>query len=54
MKGEIHIQTHRLKGGIYEIHHSDGLTYHDTHNKFHKHWFSHSKVNRGEGQESDT
>jgi hypothetical protein len=32
-------------GGIYEVRRSD-----DLHTKFHKDWFSHSKVDRGETQ----
>jgi hypothetical protein len=39
MLGRIHIQTHRLMEGIYEI-------CHDIHTKFHKDWFRHSKVDR--------
>jgi hypothetical protein len=35
-------------GGIYEVHHGDGLRGHDIHTKFDKDWFKHSKVNRGE------
>jgi hypothetical protein len=31
-------------GGIYEIRHSEELRCHDTHTKFHKDWFRHSKV----------
>jgi hypothetical protein len=29
--GRIHIQTHRLMGGIYEVRHCEGLGYHDIH-----------------------
>jgi hypothetical protein len=43
----IHIQIHRLMGGIYEVRRSDGLRCHDTHTKFHKDWFRHSNVNGG-------
>jgi hypothetical protein len=35
----IHIQTHRLMGGIYEVRRSDVLSSHDIHTKFHKDWF---------------
>jgi hypothetical protein len=44
----IHIQTHRLMGGIYEVCHWDGLRCHDIHMNFHQDWFSHSKVDRGD------
>jgi hypothetical protein len=43
-KAWIHIETHRLLGGIYEVRRLDGLRCHDIHTKFHKDWFSHSKV----------
>jgi hypothetical protein len=46
----LHIQTHRLMGAIYEVHHSDGLRCHDIHTKSHKDWFRHSKVNRQDSQ----
>jgi hypothetical protein len=44
----LHIQTHRLMGGIYEVRHWHGLTCHDIHIKFHKDWFMHWKVIRGD------
>jgi hypothetical protein len=43
----IHIQTHRLMGGIYEIFCWDGLRCHDIHTNFHKDWFRHSKADSG-------
>jgi hypothetical protein len=33
-----------LRGEIYELRSSNGLRCHDTHAKFNKDWFSHSKV----------
>jgi hypothetical protein len=44
---EMHVQTHSLIGGFYEVRHSDGLRWHDIHTKFHKYWFRHSKDNGG-------
>jgi hypothetical protein len=44
----IHIQTHRLMGDIYEVRRWDGLRCHDIHIKFHKDWFMHAKLNRGD------
>jgi hypothetical protein len=35
-------------GGIYDVRRSDGLSCHDKHTKFHKDWFRHSKVQRGD------
>jgi hypothetical protein len=46
-KGRIHIQTHRLMGGIYEEHRWDWFRCHYMHTKFHKDWFKYSKVNGG-------
>jgi hypothetical protein len=40
-------------GGIYEVCHLDGLRCHDTHTRFNKDWFRHSKVD-GEGGFIDT
>jgi hypothetical protein len=40
----IHIKTHRLIGGIYEVRHWDGLRCHDIHTKFHKDWLRHSMM----------
>jgi hypothetical protein len=45
--GGIHIQTHRLVGGIYDVCRWDGLRCHDIHTKFHKYCFSYSKVDGG-------
>jgi hypothetical protein len=47
---EVHIYTHRLTGGIYEVRRSDDLTCRDIHTKFYKDWFSHSKVDKGDTQ----
>jgi hypothetical protein len=44
---EVHIQTHRLIGGVYEVLRSNALSCYDTHTKFHKEWFRHSKVKKG-------
>jgi hypothetical protein len=44
----IHIYTHILMGGIYEVRRWDGLRCHDIHTKFHKDWLSHSKVHRAD------
>jgi hypothetical protein len=41
---------HRLMGEIYEVCCWDGLRCHDIHTKFHKDWFSHSEVDRGDSQ----
>jgi hypothetical protein len=38
------------EGGIYEVRRWDGLRCHGIHTKFHKDWFRHSKVNRGDSQ----
>jgi hypothetical protein len=46
--GGIHIQTHRLMEGIYELRRWDGLRCLDIHTKFHKDLFSHSKFNSGD------
>jgi hypothetical protein len=46
---EIHIMTHGLMGGIYEVRRSDGHRYHDILVKFHKDWFSHPRVDRRRG-----
>jgi hypothetical protein len=35
-----------LMGGNYKLSRCDGLRCLDTHTKFHKDWFSHSKTNR--------
>jgi hypothetical protein len=35
-------QTHRLMGGIYELHFRDALVCHDIHTKFHRKLFSQS------------
>jgi hypothetical protein len=37
--------TQRLMGGFYEVCYGDGLRCHNTHTKFHKYWFMHSRVN---------
>jgi hypothetical protein len=50
MTGGIHIQIYRLMGGICEVCSWDGLRCHDVHTKFHKDWFRHSKVIRGDSQ----
>jgi hypothetical protein len=42
----IHVQTHRLMGGVYEVRHWDGLKCYNIHTKFYKYWFSHLKVNK--------
>jgi hypothetical protein len=41
----LHSFIHSIMWGIYEVHCWDGLRYHDIHTKFHKCWYSHSKVN---------
>jgi hypothetical protein len=46
----IHIETHRLMGGIYEVRRWDGFSCHYIHTKFHNNWFSHSNVNKGDTQ----
>jgi hypothetical protein len=46
------IDTHtdtQTNGGTYEVRCSDGLRGHDIHTKFHKDWFTHSKLNSGGG-----
>jgi hypothetical protein len=43
---DVCIRTHTLMGRIYEVHRWDGLRCHDIRTKFHKDWFSHSKVDR--------
>jgi hypothetical protein len=48
--GGMHIQTHRLTGGIYEVCLWDGLSCHDIDTKFHEDWFRHSNVIRGDTQ----
>jgi hypothetical protein len=45
---EIEIWTQTLMAGIYELHLWDGLRWHDIHTKFHKNWFRHSNVDRGD------
>jgi hypothetical protein len=40
-------------GEIYEVRHSDGLIWHDTHAKFHEDWFRVSKVDWGEDKHKD-
>jgi hypothetical protein len=45
---------HRFMGGIYEVRRWDGLRCHGIYTKFHKYWFRHSKVNRGEGIQRHT
>jgi hypothetical protein len=47
LASNMHIQTHRLMGDIYEVRRSDGLRCHDIHTKFYQDWFSHSKVDKG-------
>jgi hypothetical protein len=42
----IHIQTHRLMGGMYEGRRWEGLSCHDVHIKFQKDWFRHSHIHR--------
>jgi hypothetical protein len=49
-KKRIHIQTHRLMGGIYEVRRWDGLRCHFIHTRFHKDWFRYSIADRGETQ----
>jgi hypothetical protein len=46
MTGGIHIQTHRLVGGIFEVCCWDGLRCRDIHTRFHRNCFMHSEVNR--------
>jgi hypothetical protein len=46
----IHIYTHSLMGGIYEVHRWDELRCHDIYTKFHNDWFRHSNVDRGESR----
>jgi hypothetical protein len=41
---KVHIQTYRSMGGIYEVRRWEGPKCHDIRTKFHKDWFSHSKV----------
>jgi hypothetical protein len=41
--GGIHIQTHRLMEGIYELGRWDGMRCYDIHTKFHRDWFRRSK-----------
>jgi hypothetical protein len=50
----IHIQTHKLMGGIYEVSCWDGLRCNDVHTNFHKDWFSHSKINGGIHRHTDS
>jgi hypothetical protein len=42
LPSNIHIQTHRLMGGIYDVRRWDGLRCHDT--KFHTDWLRLSKI----------
>jgi hypothetical protein len=42
----MHIQTHRLMGGIYEVCHLDGVRWQDIHTRFNNNWFRHSKVDK--------
>jgi hypothetical protein len=46
----IYIQTHTLRGGIYEVRRRDGLGCDDIHTKFHKYWSSQSKFEREDTQ----
>jgi hypothetical protein len=46
----IHIQTYRFMGGIFQSDRWDGLRCRDISTKFHKDWFRHSQVNRGDTQ----
>jgi hypothetical protein len=48
--GDIHIQTHRLLAGIYEVCHWDGLRCPDTYTKFHRDWFRRSKADGADTQ----
>jgi hypothetical protein len=41
----IHIQTHKLMGGISGVRRWDGLRFHGIHSKFHKDCFRHGKCN---------
>jgi hypothetical protein len=43
---KMHIQTHGLIGGIYEVRRSDWFRCHDVRTKFHKNWFRQSTVDR--------
>jgi hypothetical protein len=43
----IHIQRHRLTGGIYGVRRWNGLRCHYIHTKFHRVWFFYSKVDDG-------
>jgi hypothetical protein len=43
-------RTRRLMGGIYEVHHWDGLRCHDIHTRSRKDWLRHSNVNGGDTQ----
>jgi hypothetical protein len=49
----IRIQTHRLMRGIYGVLLWDGLRCHELHTKFHKDWFSHSDIDKGDRQYGD-
>jgi hypothetical protein len=46
--GRINIQTCRLMGGIYEVHHWNGFRCHNIHTEFHNDLLRHSKVNMGD------
>jgi hypothetical protein len=46
----IHIQTHTLMAGIYEVRRWDGLRCYVIHTNYHKDWFRQSKVDRGIAQ----
>jgi hypothetical protein len=45
--GSIHIQTHKLIGGIYEAHRWNGFRCHDIHTKCDEVWFKHSNLMGG-------
>jgi hypothetical protein len=46
---EIHMQTHRLIGGVYKVRLWNGLWCHHIHAEFNKDWFSHEKVDKRGG-----
>jgi hypothetical protein len=50
----LHIETHRVMGGIYEVHGWGGFSCHDIHTKFHKDWFGYPKVDKGEFPDTQT
>jgi hypothetical protein len=43
----IHMQTHKLRRGVYEILRRDGFRCHNTHTNFHTYWFRPLKLIRG-------